>query len=234
MTKTEPLTKSAVQTGARLQPILASAIGVAVVGATVAGAASLHALPGVTTGVELKILGIALAVGLDVLALSIAVGIMQIAWGSRIRMGLAFAFSEVVMQLAGYWLGLGAGNVIGAVAAYAGFAILAIVGAFIVRESYELDGSKIKVDTGWGLVAVCASISLDSLGIGVSLPGVPLPLVPLLATVAVSTIVFTGIGLTFGSRLGKRYKRLAERTAGIVLIVLAAIFTIQHLAGWAM
>lgn len=215
------------------QPIVASAIGVAVVLTVVAGAATLHAFSGVTTEIELKILGIALAVGLDVLALSIAVGIMQIAWGSRIRLGLAFSASEVVMQLAGYWLGTGVGHVAGSLADYAGFAILAAVGGFIVRESYQPGGATVKVDRGWGLVAACASISLDSLGIGVSLPGVPLPLVPLLATVAVSTIVFTGIGLAFGSHLGNRYKRIAERTAGIVLVVLAIIFTVQHLAGWA-
>lgn len=215
------------------KPLSASLIGVVLVGALVAGTAALHALPGVTTSVEFKILGIALAVGLDVLALSIAVGIMQIAWGSRIRMGLAFSASEVLMQLAGYALGTSVGHVIGAIADYAGFAVLAAVGGFIVYESYESTGSKLRVDAGWGLLAVCASISLDSLGIGVSLPGVPLPLIPLLATVAVSTIVFTGVGLTFGSQLGARYKRIAERTAGVVLVALAVLFTIQHLAGWA-
>ena len=182
-------------------------------------------------GVALKIAGIALAVGLDVLALSIAVGIMQIAWGARLRLGFAFAGSEVLMQIAGYALGTGAGKAIGTIADYAGFLILAGVGVFIVRESYDSADPAINVESGWGLIAACASISLDSLGIGVSLPGVPVPLLPLLATVAVSTIVFTGIGLAFGSQLGRRYKTLAARAAGIVLIVLAAYFTSQHVAG---
>jgi hypothetical protein len=44
----------------------------------IVGVIALHAVPGVTTPLELKILGIAFAVGLDVLALSIAVGIMQL------------------------------------------------------------------------------------------------------------------------------------------------------------
>ena len=73
---------------------------------------------------------------------------------------------------------------------------------------------------------------MDSLGIGVSLPGVPLPLVPLLWTIAVSTILFTGIGLAFGSQLGAHYRRGAERSAGLVLVALAIFFTVQHLTGW--
>ncbi|MBD5657627.1 MAG: manganese efflux pump [Candidatus Eremiobacteraeota bacterium] len=170
--------------------------------------------------------------GLDVLALSIAVGIMQIGWGARLRLGFAFSASEVVMQVIGYAIGTGAGRIVGTIADYVGFAVLAGVGIFIVRESFGDEESSFKADTGWGLLAACASISLDSLGIGVSLPGVPLPLLPLLATVAVSTIVFTVVGLAFGSRLGERYKQIASRAAGIVLIVLAIFFTLQHVYGW--
>jgi manganese efflux pump family protein len=183
----------------------------------------------VTIAIELKILGIALAVGLDVLALSIAVGIMQVPWNMRIRLGLAFSGSEVLMQVIGYVIGTGAGRLVGAIAAYIGFAILAGVGAYIVKESFGAQESTLKVDSGWGLVAACASISLDSLGIGVSLPGVPLPLVPLLITVALSTILFTLVGLAFGTQLGHRYQQLAERSAGIVLVILAVFFSVQHL-----
>jgi putative Mn2+ efflux pump MntP len=182
--------------------------------------------------IELKILGIAVAVGLDVLALSIAIGIMQSAWRKRLRLAIAFSLSEVLMQIVGYLLGASVGRLIGSIADYLGFAVLALVGLFIVRESFESGESKIKADSGWGLLAACLSISLDSLGIGVSLPGVPLPLVPLLATVAVSTVVFTSVGLAFGSALGLRYEHLAERAAGIVLIGLAIVFTTQHLLGW--
>jgi putative Mn2+ efflux pump MntP len=186
----------------------------------------------VTPLIALKILGVAFAVGLDVLALSIAIGVMQSDRRTRLRLAIAFSVSEVVMQVVGYLIGAGVGNVIGAIAPYLGFAVLALVGAYIVRESYQGGEEKrIGADSGWGLILTCASISLDSLGIGVSLPGVPLPLIPLLATVAVSTVIFTTVGLAFGSLLGKRYETLAERTAGVVLVILAIVFTVQHLEG---
>lgn len=186
-----------------------------------------------TVAAELKILGIAFAVGLDVLALSIAIGIMRTPWRNRLKLAIAFSSSEVLMQILGYAIGSGVGHIIGTIADYAGFAVLAAVGIFIMRESFHDGDSVMNTDTPLGLIATCASISLDSLGIGVSLPGVPLPLVPLLATVAVSTILFTSAGLKFGTLLGEHYEKLAERGAGIVLVLLAVVFTIQHLAGWA-
>jgi manganese efflux pump family protein len=179
----------------------------------------------------LKTLGVALAVGLDVLALSIAVGLTGIPWRSRIRLGAAFSTAEVVMQILGYALGSGVGQLLGMIAVYAGFAVLGLVGVYMIRESLVPgDEAPFKVDTGWGLLAASASISLDSLGVGVALPGVPLPLLPLLGTVACSTVLFTFLGLAFGARLGARFEKGAERVAGIVLIGLAVLFTAEHIA----
>ena len=164
-------------------------------------------------------------------ALSIAVGITGIPWRDRLRLGAAFCIAEVFMQLSGFLLGSGVGVLIGAIASYVGFFVLAALGAYMIRESFRRAGEapRFAVTTGWGLVVASASVSLDSLGIGVSLPGVPLPLAPLLATVAVSTVLFTAVGLRFGGRLGLRYRNVAERAAGAVLIVLAIVFTVQHL-----
>jgi hypothetical protein len=46
-----------------------------------------------------KVLGVALAVGLDVLAVSAGVGVMQLVLNVRVRLGFAFAGSEIAMQV---------------------------------------------------------------------------------------------------------------------------------------
>ena len=76
---------------------------------------------------------------------------MQVPWNTRIRLGLAFSGSEVLMQVIGYVIGTGAGRLVGAIAAYIGFAILAGVGAYIVKESFGAQESTLKVDSGRGL-----------------------------------------------------------------------------------
>ncbi len=174
--------------------------------------------------------GIALAVGLDVLALSAGIGVLGVPWNIRFRVGAAFAAAEIVMQVLGAAVGAGAGHVAGEVAAYAGFVVLALIGVWIFRESFgHEEGLSEKATAGLGLLAASASISLDSLGVGFSLPALHVPLVPLIGTVAITTVVFTFAGLRFGEILGERFKKNAERGAGMVLMALAVLFTLQHL-----
>lgn len=177
-----------------------------------------------------KTLAVAFAVGLDVLAVSVGVGVLRLPFNASLRLGLVFAGSEIAMQVLGYELGAGAGNILGEVAAYAGFALLAVLGFQLIRKSFrhssatEFDATK-----GAGLVVTSLSISLDSMGVGIALPAVGIPLVPLLITVSISTTIFTLLGLAFGARLGLRYEHGAERAAGTMLLVLAILFAIERL-----
>jgi len=81
-----------------------------------------------------KVIVVAIAVGLDVLAVSVGVGVARLAWGASLRVGVAFASSEIIMQVVGFGLGTGAGKMIGEVASYAGFALLAVVGGFMIHS----------------------------------------------------------------------------------------------------
>jgi manganese efflux pump family protein len=178
-----------------------------------------------------KVIAVAVAVGLDVLAVSVGVGVARLAWDASLRVGAAFASSEIIMQMVGYGLGTGAGKMIGEVASYAGFALLAVVGGVMIRSSMRGDAeAEFDATRGSGLLLTSLSISLDSLGVGFALPGVSIPLLPLLITVSISTTIFTFVGLEFGARLGERYEHGAERAAGVILILLALMFTIEHIA----
>ncbi len=177
-----------------------------------------------------KVFAVALAVGLDTFAISVGVGVGRLARGASLKLGFAFAGSEIAMQLIGYELGAGAGRALGNVAAYIGFALLGLVGLLMIRNSFRLDsGPKFDVTRGSGLVTTALSVSLDSLGVGIALPGVSIPLVPLLIAVSITTTTFTLAGLAFGARLGTRFESRAERAAGIMLAALAVLFTAEKL-----
>jgi putative Mn2+ efflux pump MntP len=182
----------------------------------------------------LKIIAVAVAVGFDVLAISIGVGIAQIPWQASVRLGISFATAEIVMQVIGFELGTGAGRLFGEIAEWIGLVLLALVGGFMIIESYRL-GKKKSFDPtrGAGLLVASLSISLDSLGIGFALPAVGIPLIPLLITLSITTAIFTSIGLAFGAKIGERYERDAERVAGAMLILLAIIFSLHSIFGHA-
>jgi manganese efflux pump family protein len=177
-----------------------------------------------------KVFAVALAVGLDVLAISLGVGVAGLAYDARLRVGLAFASSEIAMQVIGYGLGAGASHMFGEIAAYVGFALLALIGLLMIRSSFR-HSSEANFDAtrGAGLLIASLSISLDSLGVGIALPALAIPLLPLLVTVSITTTVFTSIGLAFGTRLGERYERNAERAAGAILVLLAGLLALERL-----
>jgi manganese efflux pump family protein len=176
-----------------------------------------------------KILAVAFAVGLDVLAVSVGVGVARLPFDASLRLGVAFAGSEIAMQVIGYALGTGAGRMLGDVAAYMGFALLAFIGFVMIRKSFRhFSEATFDATRGMGLLLTSLSISLDSLGVGIALPAVNIPLLPLLILVSITTTVFTFIGLEFGARLGERYERGAEGAAGTLLVILAALFTVTR------
>jgi putative Mn2+ efflux pump MntP len=179
-----------------------------------------------------KVVALAFAVGLDVFAISISVGVARLAFNASLRVGFAFALSEIAMQVVGYELGSGAGRILGEVAVYAGILFLTLIGALMIRNSRreftDVSVDEFKASEGVGLLMTALSVSLDSLGVGVALPGVDIPLIPLLVTVSITTTVFTWVGLAFGARLGERYERRAEFAGGLMLVLLAGFFAIER------
>jgi putative Mn2+ efflux pump MntP len=67
-----------------------------------------------------KVFGVAFAVGLDVLPISLGAGVARLAFDASLRVGIAFASSEIAMQIIGYGLGVGASHMLGEIAAYVG------------------------------------------------------------------------------------------------------------------
>jgi putative Mn2+ efflux pump MntP len=61
--------------------------------------------------------------------------VARLAFDASLRLGLAFAGSEIAMQVGGYELGTGAGRLLGAIAAYVGLALLALIGSWMIRNS---------------------------------------------------------------------------------------------------
>jgi putative Mn2+ efflux pump MntP len=175
-----------------------------------------------------KILMVATAVGLDTLAISVGIGVARLTPSASLRVGLAFASAEIAMQAIGYELGASAGQILGRIATFTGFILLAIIGFMMLWKALEAKSEVFDATTGTGLLMAALSISLDSLGVGIALPAAAIPLVPLLIMVSITTTAFTLIGLAFGALLGERYERRAEALAGAILMVLAVGFALEQ------
>jgi len=177
-------------------------------------------------GPALKIVVIALSLALDVFAVSVGVGIRGVPRAVKIRIGIAFASAEILMNLIGAGLGAVIGHLLGDVAGYIGFGALVLLGCYMIYESLREAEAKTPIDMskGWGLFVAALSISLDSLGIGFSILYIGVPVVESLSVIGIVSVAATVLGLTLGRALGRRAEEGAELWAGIVLLLTGIAF----------
>ena len=176
----------------------------------------------------LKIIAVALSLALDVFAVSIGVGMRGVSTSLKVRIGIAFAGAEIVMNLIGAGLGAVLGHLLGDVAGYIGFTALFGLGTYMIVESLRGTAGRQPLDMskGWGLLIASLSISLDSLGIGFSILYIGVPLGVALVTIGAVSVGATALGLTLGRALGRRVEERAELFAGIVLALTGIAFTL--------
>ena len=178
-------------------------------------------------GPYIKIFVIAISLALDVFAVSVGVGVRGPAPGIKLRIGIAFAVAEVVMNIFGALLGAAAGKLLGDAAGYLGFAALIGVGLYMLWEARkESDEPGLDLSRGWGLFLASLAISLDSLGIGFSILYIGVPIALSLGVIFVVSIASTSAGLALGKSLGKAVEERAEVLGGVLLALTGIVFAL--------
>jgi manganese efflux pump family protein len=175
-----------------------------------------------------KIFLIATALALDVFAVSIAVGVRGAPPKVKVRIGIAFAAAEIIMNCIGAALGAVMGRLIGDVAGYIGFVALLLVGVYMIIEARRdlEDRTPLDMSSGWGLFVASLAISLDSLGIGFSILYIGVPIGVSLAVIGVVSVAASSLGLALGSSLGARIGDAAELLGGVLIALTGAGFIV--------
>ncbi len=175
----------------------------------------------------LRLLAFVLPLGLDSFAVAAAIGAAQAAsqeagrW-LRLRVSLVFVLFEGGMPLIGLGLGSALAQGIGQVANYlAAAAVIGIGGWMLFARSGAAErAARLLSSHGLALAGLGISISLDELAIGFSIGLIHLPVTALIVAIAAQAFLAAQLGLALGARIAERWRELAEKGAGIVLIVL--------------
>lgn len=202
-----------------------------------------------TSQLIIRLVLFALPLGLDTFALSTVLGVMALPLRTRVRVALAFAAAEGAMPAVGLLLGLPLGHALGgAWSGYLAGALIVGVGIWMWwkdrREDskeerddrHDADGETARIAraasaTGWGLVGLALSVSLDELAVGFSFGVLRIPLVPALVLIALQAVIVSGVGQWVGSRLGRQLGERAERVAGPALCLLGLWFLAAQVFG---
>ena len=134
------------------------------------------------------------------------------------------------MPWLGYLLGIRFQGAIKTYDHWIAFILLGIIGFNMVKESLEQDTESCdaSVDVRTMLLLAIAT-SIDALAVGVTFAFLEVRIFPAIAFIGCTTFFISVIGVKVGTAFGARYKSRAERTGGIILILIGFKILMEHL-----
>jgi putative Mn2+ efflux pump MntP len=180
----------------------------------------------------LRLILFVLPLGLDTFAVSAALGMLQPPKRDRLRISLVMASFEMVMPLIGLGVGHALGTVIGTTADYLAIGVLASLGVWMLVHEGENEAeqaAQLVSASGPMLIAIGISISLDELAVGFTIGLLHLSIWLAVVLIGAQAFIVAQLGLWLGSRISENARENTERLAGIALIGLAALLTVEKL-----
>lgn len=177
---------------------------------------------------------IAVGLSMDAFAVSICKGlsVRRCTFRHMLICGLYFGVFQAVMPLIGYILGSQFESLVSSVAPFIAFALLAVIGVNMIRESRDEDDDHINDDFSLhAMVPLAVATSIDALAIGVSCAFLQVNILATVLFIGVTTFACCVFGVKIGSIFGNRYKAGAELFGGVVLVLMGIKILMEHLLG---
>jgi putative Mn2+ efflux pump MntP len=181
-------------------------------------------------------LGIAIGLGMDAFAVSIATGVVlpRITFRHVFRLSFHFGLFQFMMPIIGWWAGSAIAARIEAVDHWIAFGLLAAVGGKMIKDSLSgqsSDQSRKDPTRRMSLVILSIATSIDALAIGLSLAMLRAEIIYPSIVIGFTAAAMTIVGITAGSKLGRRLGKRMELLGGLLLIAIGLRILISHLAG---
>ena len=187
--------------------------------------------------VEFLLLGVGLA--MDAFAVSICKGLAmrKVNKKQAVIIALFFGGFQAIMPVIGWLLCKGFQTYIEAFDHWIAFALLAFIGMKMIIETLsekEEDVVVEKMDPPLDMkemLMLAIATSIDALAVGISLAALDRPIVESATIIGVVTFIISIVGVYIGNFFGNRYKKRAELSGGIFLVLIGVKILCEHM-GW--
>ena len=187
--------------------------------------------------VEFLLLGVGLA--MDAFAVSICKGLAtrKVNKKQAVIIALFFGGFQAIMPVIGWLLCKGFQTYIEAFDHWIAFALLAFIGVKMIIETLREKEDDVVIEEMdppldmKEMLMLAIATSIDALAVGISLAALDRPIVESAAIIGVVTFVISIIGVYIGNFFGNRYKKRAELTGGIILVLIGVKILCEHM-GW--
>lgn len=162
----------------------------------------------------------AFGLSMDACAVSICKGlsVKKLKLSHALITGLYFGVFQALMPLIGFFLGKQFENIIKSVDHWIAFILLLIIGINMIKESFSEAEELNDMFTPPIMLPLAVATSIDALAAGVTFACVGVNIILTVLLIGVITFALSAIGVKIGNVFGSRFKSLAERVGGVVLI----------------
>lgn len=184
--------------------------------------------------VELFLIGVGLS--MDAFAVAICQGLCmpKINWRHAGTIALFFGGFQALMPFTGWLLGSQFAGYIQSFDHWVAFILLVLIGGNMVREALAPEEEEVAcaVDARLDykqLFLMAVATSIDALAVGVTFAFLEVTIVPAVTLIGCTTFCISLAGVVVGNFFGARYKKRAEITGGIILMLLGVKILLEHL-----
>lgn len=178
-----------------------------------------------------ELLIIAIGVSMDAFAIAICKGlsVKELQNKHLFITGLWFGGAQALMPLLGYLLGGSFSSFIESIDHWFSFALLAIIGLNMIKESREENETLNDSFSAKAMFPLAIADSIDALAVGVTFAFQEVHIIPAVTLIGITTFLFSAIGVKIGHQFGARYKSKAELAGGVILIVMGLLILLEDL-----
>lgn len=184
---------------------------------------------------EIFLIGIGLSMDAFAVAICQGLSMKRLNWRHSAVIALFFGGFQAMMPLLGWFLGSQFAGYIQQFDHWVAFILLGIIGFNMMREALSGDDEE-EEDCACGdrldlkrLLLLAVATSIDALAVGVTFAFLAVPIFSAIGVIGCTTFVLSLVGVAVGNYFGARFKKQAELSGGIILILLGTKILLEHL-----
>jgi putative Mn2+ efflux pump MntP len=143
-----------------------------------------------------------------------------------------FGLFQLLMTVAGWYLGTGISRYISHCDHWVAFGLLAYVGIRMIRDSISNNPGPMAVKDptrGWTLIILSIATSIDAFAVGLSMAFLGIRIWMPCAIIGLVTVVMSAAGMVFGKTLGVVFGKRMTLIGGCILIVIGVRILLAHM-----
>ncbi len=175
---------------------------------------------------------LALGLSMDAFAVAVCKGLalQKLKLRHAVITGLYFGGFQALMPLLGYLLRTRLQDAIKTYDHWIAFFLLGLIGFNMIRESFgsETESGSDSMDVRTMLILAVAT-SIDALAVGVTIAFLDVQILPAIIVIGCTIFLLSMLGVKAGAVFGIRRKARAERSGGVILVLIGFKILVKHL-----